>query len=120
MIKWEDLTFFEKAAFLTVIGVVGCFSPEIALLFHFGGVEVVFAFVAFYFLPILRQVHGYYLEIRTAFILTVSAYQTSTSAQPKVYFVQATFCSLAFVLTGSVALSAAFLLPGLVGNSLLV
>ena len=56
MIKWEDLNVYQKTAFWLFIGIVGWFSPEIALLFQFGGIEVVFAFLAVYTIPIIRQV----------------------------------------------------------------
>ncbi|MBD3586422.1 hypothetical protein HHX48_11790 [Salinimonas sp. HHU 13199] len=119
MIKWEDLSWQQKAAFWIVIGVVGWFSPEIALLFHFGGIEVVFAFLAFYLIPILRQIQTYYFKFRQALTLAIVTYQSSAAAKPRVYFTQAVFCSVAFMLTGSVVLSAAFLMPGMLVNGFL-
>ena len=119
MLEWEELTWYQKAAFWFVIGIIGWFAPEIALLFHFGGIEVVFAFLAYYFIPIFRQVQTYIFKIKEAVALTYFAYQNSASAKPKAFFFQATFCSLAFVLTGSIAFSAFFLMPSLVLNGVL-
>jgi len=119
MIKWEDLNWYQKAAFWLVIGVVGWFSPEIALLFHFGGVEVVFAFLAAYTIPIIRQIQTYIAKAKEAAALAYFAYQTSASAKPKVFFVQAAFCIVAFALTSSVAFSAFFFMPGLALNGVL-
>ncbi|GAB5394512.1 MAG: hypothetical protein Altm1KO_40300 [Alteromonas macleodii] len=119
MIKWEDLNWYQKAAFWCVIGIVGWFAPEIALLFHFGGVEVVFAFVAYYYFPILRQIQAYIVKAKEAAALAYLTYHTSASAKPKVFFVQAAFCSLAFVLTGSVAFAGMFFMPSMVLNGVL-
>lgn len=119
MIKWEDLNRYQKAAFWLVIGIVGWFSPEIALLFHFGGIEVVFAFLAAYLLPVIRQLQVYLAKVKAFFALANYAYQTSASAKPKVFFVQAVFCTAAFTLSGSLAFSAFFLMPGLALNGVL-
>ena len=119
MIKWEDLNWYQKAAFWLVIGIVGWFSPEIALLFHFGGVEVVFAFLAAYMIPIIRQIQAFIAKVKEAVALTYFPYQTSASAKPKVFFVQAVFCTTAFALTGSLAFSAFFFMPGLALNGVL-
>ncbi|TPV60042.1 hypothetical protein FJ444_07800 [Aestuariibacter sp. GS-14] len=119
MIKWEDLNVYQKAAFWLAVGVVGWFSPEIALLFHFGGIEVVFAFIAIYSIPILKQIQCYLQKVKDGVNLAYCTYQASASAKPKVFFVQALFCTAAFVLTGSVALSALYFMPGLVLNGVL-
>ena len=119
MSKWEDLNWYQKAAFWCAIGVIGWFSPEIVLLFQFGGIEVVFAFVAYYCLPILRQIHSFVAKIKEVSSIAYATYQTSASAKPKVFFVQATFCTAAFVLTGSVAFACLFLMPSMVFNGVL-
>lgn len=119
MIKWEDLKWYQKASFWIFIGVIGWFSPEIALLFHFGGVEVVFAFLVFYSNPIIRQFQGWYRKLKESVALAYLTYQTSASTRPKVFVVQATFCTLAFVATGSLAFSTFFLMPSMVFNGVL-
>ncbi len=120
MLKWEDLSWQQKAAFWVAIGIVGWFSSEIALLFHFGGIEVVFAFIALYSLPILRQIQAHYYKFRQALTLAIVTYQSSASAKPRVYFTQAVFCSAAFALTGSVALPAIFFMPGMLMSNVLI
>lgn len=119
MIKWQDLTWYQKAAFWLVIGILGWFSPEIALLFHFGGVEVVFAFLAAYTLPIIRHIQAYTAKAKEAAALAYIAYQTSASARPKVFMLQAAFCTAAFAVSGSVAISALFFMPGLALNGVI-
>tara|TARA_B100002049_G_C15892340_1_gene296315 strand:- start:107 stop:469 length:363 start_codon:yes stop_codon:yes gene_type:complete len=119
MIKWEELSWQQKAAFWFFIGIAGWFSPEIALLFHFGGIEVVFAFLALYLLPAIRLVLGYYQKCENAVALAAIAYRNSASARPGVYFIQAVFCSVAFIATGSIAFSAVFFMPGMIFNGAL-
>lgn len=120
MIKWEALTVYQKAAFWIAIGIVGWFSPEIALLFHFGGIEVVFAFIAIYSMPIIRLLQSYLSKAREIARLVYCTCQSSASAQQKVFFVQSAFCTAAFMLTGSIAFSAMYFMPGLVLNGFLI
>lgn len=120
MIKWEQLTWYQKAAFWCVIGVVGWFAPEIALLFHFGGIEVVFAFIAVYAVPILRQLRSIYAKCAEVMTLAVVTYKESAAAQPRVFLLQASFCLTAFAVTGSVAFSAFFFMPALAFNGVLI
>lgn len=118
--KWEDLNGYQKAAFWTFIGIAGWFAPEIALLFHFGGIEVTFAVLAMYFMPVLRKIHAHYLMLKEQMALAYLSFQTSASAKPKVFLIQASFCTLAFICTGSFVFSAIFFMPGLIFNGLLI
>ena len=120
MIQWEDLKWYQKAAFWFVIGIVGWFAPEIALLFHFGGIEVVFAFVVMYYTPIKRQIQNYWRQFKQGLSLAVVTLQQSASAKPSVYFLGATFCCVAFALTSSLAFASIFFMPGLVFNVVLI
>ncbi|MBO1255383.1 hypothetical protein J3L16_06760 [Alteromonas sp. 5E99-2] len=120
MIQWEDLKWYQKAAFWFVIGIVGWFAPEIALLFHFSGIEVVFAFVAMYYTPILRQIQNLYRQFKESLSLAVITFQSSACAKPKVYFLGVSFCCVAFAFTSSIAFSAIFFMPGLVLNGVLI
>lgn len=119
MLKWEDLTTYQKAAFWIAIGIIGWLAPEIALLLHFGGIEVVFAFLACYCTPIIRQLQAYYGELKHVLALAYVTLQTSALATPRVFWVQAAFCLTAISLTGSIAFSASFFMPGMMFNSLL-
>ncbi|HCV05217.1 MAG TPA: hypothetical protein DG048_21510 [Pseudoalteromonas sp.] len=119
MIEWQCLNWYQKAAFWLFIGIAGWFLPEIALLFHFGGVEVVFACLAAYTTSIVGQIKVYISEFKKTLSLAYFFYQTSPSTKPKVFFVQAVFCSTAFVLTGSLAFSAFFFALGFVLNGFL-
>lgn len=124
MMKWEDLNVYQKTAFWLFIGLVGWFSPEIALLFQFGGIEVVFAFLAVYTIPIIRQVCTFFAKAKyktkQVMRLAYCTYESSASAKPSVFFVQATFCALAFFITGYIAFAAFFLMPSLLLNGMLV
>lgn len=120
MLKWEDLSWYQKTAFWCFIGIVGWFAPEIALLFHFGGIEVVFAFLAVYTLPLTSRLQHYFRKFSASLAIAVLAFQHSASARPQVYFAQAAFCCMAFALTGSALFCTAFLMPGILFNGLLV
>ncbi|MBT0587181.1 hypothetical protein [Alteromonas oceanisediminis] len=114
--KWNDLRGYQKAAFWNAIVFATLFAPEITLLLHFGGIEVVFAFIAYYFSPLFSQIQVFLTKIQIA----AASYQNSASAKPKVFFVQAAFCSLAFVTTGSIAFAGVFFMPSLAFNGVLI
>lgn len=120
MIKWHELNKYQKAAFWCLIAIVGWFSPEIALLFHFGGIEVVFAFLAMYSLPIIRVVRSYFLKIKENLLLAYVSFQKSASGKPNVFLMQTAFCCLAVALTGSFSFAIVFLMPGMMLNNMLV
>ncbi|MGQ8366199.1 hypothetical protein [Glaciecola sp. 1036] len=120
MIKWEDLKWYQKAGFICVICVVAWFAPEITLLLQFGGIEVVFAFAVMYFSPILAQVKQFHQKLKSSIDLAIVTFQTSASARPKVFCLQAGFCCMAFLLTSSVTFSAVFFMPGLLFNGVLI
>lgn len=119
MITWKDLNGYQKAAFWVFIGIAGWFSPEIALLFHFGGVDIVFAFLAAFMIPIISHIRAYIAKLKETLALVCFAYQKSASAKPDVFWLQAVFCAAAFALTGCVALSAFYFIPGLALNTFL-
>jgi hypothetical protein len=119
MMKWEELNGYQKAAFWLFIGLIGWFAPEIALLFHFGGIEVTFAFLALYFTPLMAQIKRHYSNFKDSFALAYVTIRHSSKAKSKVYFTQAIFCTVAFVLTSSVAFSAIFFMPSLMLNEVL-
>ena len=120
MKNWEDLTLLQKALCGLAIVCVAAFAPEIAILAQFGGIEVAFAFLAMYLMPLVRHVQNIYNKLNQKIQLAIVAIQTSASAKPKVFFVQATFCCVAFGLSGSVAFAGFFFMPSLVMNGTLV
>lgn len=120
MTHWQDLKWYHKALFWSFVGLVGWFAPEIALAFHFGGIEVVFAIVVMYYTPILRQIQSLCTELKKSLSFAAITLQHSATAKPKVYFLGASFCCVAFFLTSSVAFSAIFFLPGFVLNGILI
>ena len=117
---WEDLTFVQKAIVGTSILCVAVLAPEIALLVQFGGIEVAFAFLALYLAPALRQINLSYKKVKYIVSLVLISYQTSASAKPKVFFVQAAFCCIGFAVTGSLAFSVFFFMPSIVLNGVLI
>ncbi|WP_288346164.1 hypothetical protein [uncultured Pseudoalteromonas sp.] len=120
MIKWHELNKYQKAAFWCLIAIVGWFSPEIALLFHFGGIEVVFAFLAMYSLPIIRVVRSYLQKIREKLLLAYVSFQKSASGKTNVFLMQTVFCCIAVALTGSFSFAMVFLMPGMMLNNMLI
>ncbi len=117
---WEYLTFIQKAVVGTTILCIAVFAPEIALLVQFGGIEVAFAFLALYLAPILGHINNHYKKVKHAASLALISYQTSASAKPKVFFVQAAFCCIGFAVTGSLAFSVFFFMPSIVLNGVLI
>lgn len=120
MRNWEDLTLMQKLIIGAGILMLGMFAPEIALLVHFGGIEVAFAFLLFYFNPILNWLAARVEDVNEILTTAFVSYASSASARPKIYATQAVFCCLAFALTGSLAMSVGFLMPGMLFNPLLV
>lgn len=119
MKQWEDLSRLQKLAFGCVIVIIAMFAPEIALLAHFGGIEVAFAFLAFYYTPFIRLFKTYYTKLHNALVRAIYVYKNSASARPGVFFVQASFSAVAFLFTGSLALSTCFFMPSMMLNGVL-
>lgn len=120
MKRWEDLTFVQKTVIGLAIFAMAVFAPEIALLVQFGGIEVAFAFIAMYLLPITRLLGSIYQKLRSKLELASVIIQTSATAKPKVFFVQAAFCVAAFMLTGSISFAYLFFIPSMVLNGALI
>ncbi len=118
--KWNDLTWQQKTVVWMVVGVVGCFAPEIAMLVHFGGIEAAFAFLFVFFTPTALWLRHHYQKLRDAVSLAVISLQTSASAKPKTFLVQASFCCLAFAFTGSALFAMSFFMPGMLFNNMLI
>ncbi|WP_414829651.1 hypothetical protein [Alteromonas sp. H39] len=118
--KWSDLSWQQKTVVWIVIAIAGCFAPEIAMLVHFGGIEAAFAFLFVFFTPAAVWLKHHYQKARDSITLAVVSLQTSASAKPKTFAVQASFCCLAFALTGSAAFAMSFFMPGILFNSMLI
>jgi hypothetical protein len=67
----------------------------------------------------LLQIKARKAQFSQALLLAYVSLQTSAVAKPKIYFLQAGFFTLAFVLTSSIAFSSVFFMPGLVFNGVL-
>ncbi|MBC3764767.1 hypothetical protein [Neptunicella marina] len=119
MIKWQDLNRYQKAAFWLFIGIAGWFAPEIALAFQFGGVEVVFAIMTVYLVPVLKHLQHWFQSVKTTTEIACIAMINSASTQPRVFAVQASFCCAALLLTGSTTFAVSFFMPGMLFNGLL-
>ncbi|MEG3768884.1 hypothetical protein [Alteromonas sp. 14N.309.X.WAT.G.H12] len=120
MKNWEDLTLLQKAIFGVAIVGVALLAPEIAMLVQFGGIEIAFAFLAMYLMPMIRHINNAYSKLNESIKIAVISIQNSASAKPKVFAVQAMFCCTAFLFTGSVAFATIFFMPGLVLNGVVI
>ncbi|OFC69398.1 hypothetical protein [Alteromonas confluentis] len=120
MRNWEDLSLLQKLAVGLGILAIGMLAPEIAMLVQFGGIEVAFAFLLFFFKPALVWLQHHYRVTQNALALAVVTLRHSASARPAVFGCQAIFCVTAFMLTGSVVFATSFFMPGLLFNNLLV
>lgn len=120
MEHWRNLSLFKKFIFgmLAIIGVL--LLPELIFFMHVGGIELIFGFMVMYI-----QSMRTWLEIkRQSFkriINTIYASLLSTTAfKPRTFYLQSTFCVIAFVVTGSISLSMVFFMPGMLLNNLSV
>lgn len=119
MKNWEDLTFIQKALIGISILAIAAFAPEIALLLQFGGIEVVFAFLFLAFQPLIAWLRRFHTQIKDITNLAIISLRHSKSARPRVFAVQATFCCLAFALTGSSIFAFSFFMPGMLLNGVM-
>lgn len=119
MKNWEDLTFIQKALIGIGILAIAAFAPEIALLLQFGGIEVAFAFLLLAFQPLIIWFHRAFAQIKNITNLAIISIRHSQSASPRVFVLQATFCCLAFALTGSGVFAFSFFMPGMLLNGVL-
>lgn len=120
MKNWEDLSLLQKLAVGLCIIAIGIIAPEIAMLLQFGGIEVAFAFLLFFFRPALIWLQHHYRIMQDALSLALVTLRQSASARPAVFGCQAVFCVAALMLTGSVIFASGFFMPGLLFNNLLV
>ena len=120
MKNWEDLSLLQKLGVGLGILAIGILAPEIAMLVQFGGIEVAFAFLLFFFKPALVWLDHYYRIAQGALTLAIITLKHSASARPAVFGCQAVFCVAALMLTGSVVFASGFFMPGLLFNNLLV
>ena len=94
--------------------------PELAIVVDFGGLEMIVAFALLNAQPFLMWLQRQYNTVKQWGGIARSAMSQSALAKPRVFLVSGVFCSIAMVLTGSVVLSLAFILPSVVGNGVLV
>jgi hypothetical protein len=118
--KWEDLSLLQKLLFWFAIVVVAVIAPELALLVHFGGIELAFAFLVVYFKPLLTWLVAKYAKLQDFTAISGASIRGSASMSPKVFFTQGSFCMLAIVVTGSVTFSLCFFIPALLLNTALI
>ncbi len=119
MKNWEDLTFIQKVTIGISILVVAAFAPEIAILIQFGGIDVAFAFLLIAFQPILAWLQRFHVQFKNIISLALTSIRYSNSAKPNVFALQASFCFIAFVLTGSGVFAFSFFMPGMLLNGVL-
>ena len=115
MKSWKELTNFQRAVIGISLVIGAAILPEIAFLVNLGGMEVAFALIFASFTPFIAGVSGKLASIKNAGILAYEAYQQSASAKPAVFALQASFCAIACVLTGSGVMAITFFfMPGMV------
>ncbi|WP_115718932.1 hypothetical protein [Gallaecimonas mangrovi] len=119
MKSWNELTNFQRAIIGISLVIGAAILPEIAFLLNLGGMEVAFALIFASLTPFIASASGKLASIKNAGILAYAAYQRSVSAKPSVFALQASFCAIAFVLTGSGIMAITFFMPGMVLNGIL-
>ncbi len=117
---WEDLSFTKKIVVGGLIVIAGILAPELMFLIDFGGLELAFTFLLMYFKPIINWLQPKYDSVTYHINIANVGFLNSAFFKPKVFITQTTFCCVAILLTGSIMLSASFLLPALLANGLLV
>jgi hypothetical protein len=119
MKNWEDLTLIQKVLIGTAIIAVSVLSPEIAMLVQFGGIEVAFAFLLFALKPLMLWWLHWHCKLKNILALAVISLRHSASAKPNIFALQASFCCVAFVITGSSVLALSFFMPSMLFNGIL-
>ena len=119
MKSWNELTNLQRAVIGISLVIGAAILPEIAFLVNLGGMEVAFALIFASFTPFIAWASSKLASIKRAAVLAYVAYQQSASAKPPVFALQASFCAIAFVLTGSGVLAITFFMPSMVLNGVL-
>jgi hypothetical protein len=117
---WYELTKPQKIVLGIVFLMLVPLMPELAIVVDFGGLEMIVAFTLLNAQPFLMWLKSRYDMVKEWGAIARSAMSKSALAKPRVFVVSGVFCSVAMVLTGSVVLSLAFILPSVVGNGLLI
>jgi hypothetical protein len=117
---WENLSRTQKFLFIAVMCCIAPFAPEFILMSQVGGIELVFAFLALYYKPILIRLQIVIDRVKFEISICSTAIKGSLAIQPKVYFTQALFYSCAFVVSGSILYASVFFIPALMLNGMLV
>ena len=85
-----------------------------------GGIELIFGFMVMY-IQSMRTLLEIKRQSFKRIINTIYASLLSTTAfKPRTFYLQSTFCVIAFVVTGSISLSMVFFMPGMLLNNLSV
>ncbi|MBW8182736.1 hypothetical protein [Shewanella nanhaiensis] len=120
MKQWEDLTLLQKILLTTFLIVAAIFVPEIAILLQFGGIEVTFVMLLVWMKPIWQWLSLKYQMLQVQLALIGFSIRHSASVKPRIFLTQASFCCIAFFLTGSVTFAFSFFMPGMLFNSTIV
>ena len=118
--RWEQLSWYQKAAVWCFVGVVGWFAPEIALLVHFGGIEAAFAFLFVFFTPAYVWLKNFIADFKKHLAILTSSIKRSACARPSVFALQAGFCCGAFFVTSSAVFAVSFFMPAILLNGVLI
>ena len=113
MDSWKELSLTKKILIGAAIIVAASFAPELMILVDVGGIELALGFLLFYFKPIVewfmhkKQAIVEELQIAEDIILA------SALARPKVFTLNAVYCTVFMLVTCSFLFSFSFFLPAL-------
>lgn len=120
MNQWKQLNIVQKACIGLFILIVAAFLPELAFFVQLGGTEFALGALAVYFLPVVARCRQFAQKAKAVTAMAVLSYQLSASSQPRVFALQATFCVIAFAMTGSMPIALSLFMPGVLFNHVLV
>jgi hypothetical protein len=107
-------------ALLALAPLVPEFIPELIYLIDLGGLEIIVTLTLMYVKPLIDRLQRLTDQFFCYWLIAKQATIKSAVAKPKVFAFQGVLCASVFAITGSMVLSAAFFMPVLLANGLLV
>ena len=113
MDNWKELSLIKKIFVGAAILVLVSFAPELMILVDVGGIELAFGYLLVYYKPLIEWLRSKYQAIIEDLKIAREIFFSSALARPKVFTVNAIYCTVFMLMTGSVFLSFGFFLPAL-------
>jgi len=116
MNSWKDLSLTKKIIFGALIIVATIFAPELMILVDVGGIDLAFGFLLFYYKPTIEWFKSKIYALKNNLQIARDIILNSALVRPKIFVVNAVYCGIFLLVTGSVLFSYGLFLPALFIN----